>query len=90
MREKGNSYKEIVVATGTSNFLIWNTWKAWNSGGKKAISVRTPGRKTGEKRHLSKVQDKFIQKSIIDHPPDQLKFDFALWNRIAVQQQINQ
>ena len=52
--------------------------------------MRKPGRKTGEKRHLSPPQERRIQKLIVDHCPDQLKLDFALWNRIAVQQLIKQ
>ncbi len=90
MRNAGRSYKEIQEATGASHDLIWRTCKAWTQGGKKAIAIRKRGRKVGEKRHLSLEQEKAIQKVIIDRFPDQLKLDFALWNRVAVQQLILQ
>lgn len=90
MRRTGRTYKEILEATGASHDQIWRTWKAWRSGGNKAIAIQKRGRKVGEKRHLSKEQEKAIQKTIIDRCPDQLKLDFALWNRIAVQQLIEQ
>jgi len=85
MGNAGRSYKDIQEATGASHDLIWRTCKVWTQGGKKAIAIRKRGRKVGEKRHLSMEQEKAIQKVIIDQYPDQLKLDFALWNRIAVQ-----
>jgi len=90
MRKVGKSYKDIQEATGASPDLIWRTWTAWKAGGKKAITIRKSGRKTGENRRLTPEQEQRIRKLIIDRCPDQLKLDFALWNRIAVGQLIEQ
>lgn len=52
------------------------------------LAVPKRGRKHGEKRHLTIEQEKQIQKMIVDHYPDQLKLQFALWDRQAVRQLI--
>jgi len=52
------------------------------------LVVPKRGRKYGEKRHLTAEQEKQIRKMIVDHYPDQLKLQFALWDRLAVRQLI--
>ena len=48
------------------------------------------GRKQGEKRTLSPKQEKEIQTIICDKNPEQYKLKFALWNRQAVMDLIEQ
>jgi transposase len=52
------------------------------------IKEKVRGRKTGEKRSLSKQQEREIQRIIIDKCPDQMKLSFCLWTRAAIQQLI--
>jgi transposase len=57
-------------------------------GGWAALRKRKRGRAVGTDRRLNREQEKEIQKTIVDHTPDQLKMTFALWSRHAVQQLI--
>ena len=57
-------------------------------GGWKELRKRKRGRAVGTDRRLTAEQEKEIQKTIVDHTPDQLKMTFALWSRHAVQQLI--
>jgi transposase len=90
MKDQGSTLKEIHQALGMSPSTICRAWKAYMEGGKKALKNGIRGRKKGERRHLSLVQENIIRKKIIDHRPEQLKFDFALWTRDAVRQLIKQ
>jgi transposase len=95
MKENGFTEKQIIAATGCSRqaiYLLWNKWKKGKSPETKqdAIAVRPRGTKFGERRTLTKQQERIIQKVIINKYPDQLKFDFALWTREAVKKLILQ
>ena len=59
--------------------------KAYKTEGVKAIKSNVRGRKVGSGKKLNMQQEKEIQSLIIDKDPDQLKLDFALWTREAVQ-----
>lgn len=52
--------------------------------GIKALEPRKRRRKAGTRRRLTAEQEKEIQKLLIDKSPEQLKMDFALWDRNAV------
>lgn len=57
---------------------------AYVNEGPGALRSAKRGRKKGGSRRLTPVQEKEIQKVIIDKTPDQLKMPFALWTRRAV------
>jgi transposase len=90
MRGQGSTLAEIKQALGMSHPTIIKAWKAYQSGGKKALQNKVRGRRKGERRHLSPEQEGMIRKKIIDRLPEQLKLDFALWTRDAVRQLIQQ
>jgi hypothetical protein len=48
------------------------------------------GRPFGYGRAFAKIQEKEMQRVIIDNYPDQMKLDFALWTREAVKLAIRQ
>ena len=89
-KKAGRTYKEIGEIIGVQPTTVCQWYKAYQSGGAKAIRIKKRGRPVGKYRTLSPEQEKEIQKSIRDNCPDQLKLPFALWTRIAVQQLIKQ
>ncbi|MGB5567647.1 MAG: IS630 family transposase [Acidimicrobiia bacterium] len=90
LKKTGRTYKEIGEIIGVQPTTVCQWYKAYQSGGAKAIRIKKRGRPVGKYRTLSPEQEKEIQKSIRDNCPDQLKLPFALWTRIAVQQLIKQ
>ncbi len=54
------------------------------------IAPQPRGRRHGVGRRLTGAQETHIRKLICDKRPEQMKLDFALWNRIAVSQLIAQ
>jgi transposase len=71
---------------------LWNKWNKWKKcrNKEKTITVKKCGRPLGYGRTLTKIQEKEIQRVIVDKYPDQLKLDFALWTREAVKLAIRQ
>ena len=90
LKKAGRTYKEIGEIIGVQPTTVCQWYKAYQSGGAKAIRIKKRGRPVGKYRTSSPEQEKEIQKSIRDNCPDQLKLPFALWTRIAVQQLIKQ
>jgi transposase len=90
VRLKKNGYKRSGISeiTGVHPGTISKWCTLHKTGGKKALKIKKRGRPKGSCRTLSKVQEKRIQKALVDNCPDQMKLPFALWTRIAVQQYI--
>jgi len=57
--------------------------KAHDKGGEKALQAQKRGRPVG-RQSLTGRQAQAVQKTIIDHTPDQIKLPFCLWTREAV------
>lgn len=60
----------------------------YEAGGMAALAPCVRGRRTGDKRVLTREQETAIQRTICDRRPEQLKMEFALWSRAAVMQLI--
>jgi len=90
LKESGKTYKAIAEIVHVQPTTICAWYKAYQRGGKKAIKIKKRGRPSGSCRTLTAVQEHEIQKAIVDKCPDQLKFPFALWTRVAVQQLIRE
>jgi len=90
LKESGKTYKTIAEIVHVQPTTICAWYKAYQRGGKKAIKIKKRGRPSGSCRTLTAVQEHEIQKAIADKCPDQLKFPFALWTRVAVQQLIRE
>lgn len=54
------------------------------------VTPKPRGRRYGFGRRLTEAQESHIRKLICDKRPEQMKLDFALWNRLAVSQLIEQ
>lgn len=84
LRKEGKKNKDIAIFLGISGQHASTIWQRYKKGGKKAVTLGLRGRRHGEKRSLSRDQEREVQNLIIDKTPDQLKFPFALWTRQAV------
>jgi transposase len=92
VRMKQNGFKAIEIQQATMLGLpsISRIWNAFQKEGTSAISGKPMGRVLGAGRNLTSLQEDTIRRKIIDKCPEQLKLDFALWTRDAVQQLIFQ
>jgi len=88
LRKQGMKFSDISEVVGVNRNTISSWYKKWESGGVKAIKVGQPGRRKGSGSTLDKEQQYKVTRCLIQCTPDQLKFDFALWTRAAVQQLI--
>jgi len=88
LHRKGMGVMRIVELTGLSWPAVRATVDAYEQGGMAAIKPADRGRSAGDGRCLTLAQEQRIQRIICDKRPEQLKMDFALWNRPAVMQLI--
>lgn len=79
---------QIVELTGLSYPTVRRAIDLYEVGGLAAIKPSQRGKAPGHGRSLSQAQEANIQRIICDKRPEQLKMDFALWNRAAVMQLI--
>ena len=87
MLKNGNKVNEISRITGCSINTVYSLGHRYTQCKDKDnfLEIKTRGNKEGTGRTLTLVQENKIKKVIIEKYPDQLKFDFALWTRKAVQ-----
>jgi transposase len=88
LHREGFGVMRIVELTGLSYPTVRSAIDGFEAGGMAAIKPSRRGKTSGQGRTLSPVQEQAIQKLICDKRPEQLKMDFALWNRAAVMQLI--
>jgi transposase len=90
-REQKKTWSEIAAIVGVhiGTVLSWARRFGVGSGIAEAQSG-TRGRRFGEGRTLSGVDEMYIRSQVIGKNPDQLLLPFALWSRRAVQGLIRQ
>ena len=88
LHRKGHRVMQIVELTGLSYPTVRKAIDLYEAGGQAAICPAPRGRELGNGRSLSAEQEQAIRQIICDKRPEQLKMDFALWNRAAVMQLI--
>lgn len=88
LHRKGIGVMRIVELSGLSYPTVRGVVDRYEQGGAEAIKPVPRGRRAGEGRHLSDEQERLIRQIICDKRPEQLKMEFALWNRAAVMQLI--
>ena len=86
--KQGRKQVEVADILGVRAATIseWN--RIYKTGGKKALTLKSPGPSKGSNCIITHKQEKEIQKLIIDKCPDQLKLPFVLWDRKAVKELI--
>lgn len=85
---KGYKVMQIVELSGLSYPAVRSTIDCYEAGGIAAIKPSPRGKRQGDGRMLTPEQERAIQQIICDKRPEQLKMEFALWNRAAVMQLI--
>ena len=88
LHRKGHGVMRIVELTGLSYPTVRKAIDLYEAGGLAAVSPTPRGRTPGDGRSLNVDQESRIRQIICDKRPEQLKMDFALWNRAAVTQLI--
>ena len=74
----------IVELTGLSYPTVRGAIERYEQGGVAAVKPASRGRRGGEGCLLTEEQARAIRQIICDKRPEQLKMEFALWNRAAV------
>ena len=90
LRLQGKTLKEISQATQLSAPTIIAAHKAWMQGGWPAVAIRERGRRVGEGRTLSAVQEQEIYVQLVSTQPADHGLPFLLWQLDAMQQLIQQ
>lgn len=88
LHRKGYGVMQIVELSGLSYPTVRAAIDRYEEGGLAAIRPATRGKRAGQGRTLTEEQEQAIRKIICDKRPEQLKMEFALWNRAAVMQLI--
>jgi transposase len=88
MHRKGVGVMKIVEQTGLSWSAVNAALRLYEAGGAAALKPDVRGKKPGSGRSLSEEQETRVRQIICDKRPEQLKMEFALWNRPAVMQLI--
>ena len=88
MHRKGMAVMQIVEHSGLSWSAVNAAIKKYSAEGVTALKPAVRGKKQGSGRMLSEAQEAAVQQIICDKRPEQLKMEFALWNRAAVMQLI--
>ena len=88
---RGRNRVQISAEVGLSYPAVCQIVKRFRGSQEKSVSILSPrkrGRRDGEDRKLTPDQEGAIQRLICEKRPEQLKMEFALWNRAAVMQLI--
>ena len=90
--KRGRNRVQISEEVGLSYPAVCKIVTRYRQNEEKGMRVLAPtrrGRRDGEDRTLSAEQEVLIQRLICEKRPEQLKMEFALWNRAAVMQLID-
>ena len=88
MHRKGMPVMQIVEHSGLSWFAVNAAITRYLAAGVGHLKPAARGKKPGSGRMLSNLQESAVRQVICDKRPEQLKMEFALWNRAAVMQLI--
>ena len=78
----------IVELSGLSYPTVRRAIDRYARGGSETLKPTPRGRQGGEGHRLTDAQECRVRQIICDKRPEQLKMEFALWNRAAAMQLI--
>lgn len=84
----GHKVMKIVELSGLTWPTVRKVIDRFEAEGSSSLKPKVRGRSDGDGRALSEEQEAKIRKLICDRRPEQLKMEFALWTRGAVQELI--
>ncbi|WP_026349703.1 IS630 family transposase [Bordetella sp. FB-8] len=90
LHRQGLNRNQIAKLTELGHSTVTKVISLHEQGGMPALKLAKRGRSIGQQRRLTEAQEAYIQKRICEYRPEQLKLTFALWNRMAVSQLIEQ
>lgn len=88
LHRKGMGVMRVVELSGLSYPTVRGIIDRYEQDGAATIKPASRGRRSGDGRTLTDEQERTVQQIICDKRPEQLKMEFALWNRAAVMQLI--
>ena len=89
LRQQGKPITEIATFLGVHRNTVADWWWQYQQYGADGLIQQQRGRKPGEGRTLNAEQEETIQQLMLEHLPDELEIDSALWTRRAVQELID-
>lgn len=84
LHQEGLTRVKIAEIVGAHRNTIGEWIADWEANGSRVRKPKKAGRPKGSGKSLTPEMEREIKKAIVDHSPEQLKFDFALWTRDAV------
>ena len=90
LHREGLNRNQIAKLSELSHSTVSKIIALFEEGGWSALKLSRRGRSVGQGRKLSEAQELQAQMIICEKRPEQLKMNFALWNRAAVSQMIEQ
>ena len=90
LRQQGKKHKEIADILDIEEGSVANIISDYNHKGEAIFQEKVRGRKIGEKRTLTLLQEEEIQKIMTTHRPEEEGIASTLWGRPAVQQLLKQ
>lgn len=88
LSKRGMKNKEIAKEVGVHPLTVGRWLTKYREGGLKALLAQVRGRREGSGRQLTPDEESRLQAMLVDKTPDQLKLQYALWTRKAVQELI--
>jgi transposase len=85
LRAQGRRVGEIASYLGVHRTTVSQWWRYYQQQGEAALNQQKRGNRLGEGRILSSSEEAWIQQLMLEHFPEQLNIDSALWTRSAVQ-----
>ena len=90
LRQQGKRNIDIAAFLGVHRNTITDWWKDYQTRGEAGLEQQQRGAKYGERRTLDGEQATQVQAKMLEHFPEELGIDSALWTRRAVQSLIEQ
>ncbi len=86
MFNKGQSRRIIADNLDVHYGTVCNWIRRFEKGGELSLELGKRGRRSGEDRKLTLIQETKLKQIITDKFPDQMKLPFALWTSVVIQE----